>query len=654
MAPAATAGGVIGSAPASAPGLVAAAPNPSVRLTTLQQGLALPWDLAVLPDGAILFTQRGGVTALRRADGTLQTVATTQTDLFVGSESGLMGLVLDPAFGSNRTYYTCQAYRGSGTTAIDIRVLRWQLTPDGTAAARLGSPVVTGIPITTGQHGGCRLRFAPDGTLHIGTGDAITGTNPQDLGSLGGKTLRVRTDGTAPTDNPFYSRGGRASLVWTYGHRNVQGLALRPGTTQLWSAEHGPSIDDEVNLLSRGGNYGWNPVPGYNQNVPMTDTATYPAAIRARWSSGNPTVATSGATFLTGSSWGRWEGALAVAELKNTGVRVLSMTPDGRVTADEQMGPLDGTIGRIRTVQTGPGGAVYGSTSNGTGDRLVRIDPVATPKAWTAGLDVSPSGASAVTLGSQVRVFVRGTDNRVWYATQAAAGGAFSPWKSVPGTVASAPAAMTWDGTRVDLFARGSNGHLLHTYSNARGFHAWEDLGGSLTSAPSAASLSTGTLDVVARVSGDSLARRRWDGTHWTAWEGLGGIISSAPTATADPAAGTVTVLARGRNANLYDLVLTSGGIRRAWTGSARQTWSAAGAAQGPAPLLVTRNDATPVVVNGSFATAIGGLLTGAPTVATRGSGSYVVLGRGTDGALWAYDGRAGRYRWSKVGGALR
>jgi glucose/arabinose dehydrogenase len=99
----------------------------------------------------------------------------------------------------------------------------------------------------------------------------------------------------------------------------------------MWSAEHGPDRDDEVNLLTKGGNYGWNPVPGYNEAVPMTDTAQFPSAVRARWSSGVPTVATSGATFLTGSAWGKWEGALAVAELKNTGVRVLSMTPGPRV-----------------------------------------------------------------------------------------------------------------------------------------------------------------------------------------------------------------------------------------------------------------------------------------------------------------------------------
>ena len=161
-------------------------------------------------------------------------------------------------------------------------MLRWTLASHGARAARSGAPVLTGIPIKTGQHGGCRLRFAPDGILNVGTGDAITGPAPQSLWSLGGKTLRVSTDGTAPANNPFDATGGNARFVWTYGHRNVQGLALRPGTTQLWSAEHGPDIDDEVNLLVRGGNYGWDPQNGaaqYDQSVPMTDTVAFPSAI---------------------------------------------------------------------------------------------------------------------------------------------------------------------------------------------------------------------------------------------------------------------------------------------------------------------------------------------------------------------------------------
>jgi glucose/arabinose dehydrogenase len=634
---------------------VAAEGAPGTRLTTLTTGLSLPWDLALLPDGSVLFTERGGRTALRRPNGSLQVVATTQTDLFVGSESGLMGLVVDPGFASNRTYYTCQASKAGGTSPIDIRVLRWQLSTDGTSAARSGAPVLTGIPITTGQHGGCRLRFGADGVLNVGTGDAITGPVPQSLSSLGGKTLRVRTDGTPPADNPFIGTGGNARFVWTTGHRNVQGLALRPGTTQMWSAEHGPDVDDEVNVLVRGGNYGWDPQDGagrYDQSVPMTDTAAFPSAVRARWSSGRPTVATSGATFLVGPAWGRWEGALAVAELKNTGVRVLSMTPDGRVTGDEQMGPLDGTIGRIRTVQSA-GSTVYLTTGNGGGaDRIARVAP--TPAAlpsWSPGQDVSPSGVSAVALGSRVVAFVRGSDGRIWWSSQAAAGGAFSGFHPVAGAVASAPSAVSTDGTSIDLFARNAKGQLVHSRSSGPGYTAWSVVGGSLTSAPSAVSLASGHVDVVARTKGDVLSRARFDGTRWVPWAPLGGTISGAPAASADRAAGTIRVVVRGTSGVLYDKVLTATGTARGFTSLGRTSWSAPGITQGADPLLVSRNDTTPAVVRGAFATAVGGSLTGAPAAVSRSGSSWVLLGRGSDGALWTYDGRPGHYTWSRVPG---
>lgn len=652
---AAAAAAVLTAAWSGAAPALAAEVTPSVRLTTLTSGLDLPWDLAVLPDGSVLFTERGGRTALRRPNGSLQVVATTQSDLFVGSESGLMGLVLDPGFAGNRTYYTCQAYRGGGPSPIDIRVLRWQLSTDATSAARSGAPVLTGIPITTGQHGGCRLRFGADGVLNVGTGDAITGPVPQSLSSLGGKTLRVRTDGTPPADNPFIGTGGNARFVWTYGHRNVQGLALRPGTTQLWSAEHGPDVDDEVNYLVRGGNYGWDPQDGagrYDQSVPMTDTAAFPSAVRARWSSGRPTVATSGATFLVGPSWGRWEGALAVAELKDTGVRVLSMTPDGRVTADEQMGPLDGTIGRIRTVQSA-GSTVYLTTSNGGGaDRIGRVAPAppALP-AWSPGLDVSPSGVSAVVLGSRVVVFVRGSDGRIWWSSQAAAGGAFSGFHAVAGAVASAPSAVSTNGTSIDLFARNARGQLVHSRSSGPGYTAWSVVGGSLTSAPSAVSLAPGHLDVLARTKGDVLSRARFDGTRWVPWAALGGTISGAPAASADRAAATIRVVVRGSSGVLYDKLLTATGTARGFTSLGRTSWSAPGITQGADPLLVSRNGTTPAVVRGAFATAVGGSLSGAPAAVARSGSSWVLLGRGTDGALWTYDGRPGHYTWSRVAG---
>ena len=143
----------------------------------------------------------------------------------------------------------------------------------------------------------------------------------------------------APT-NPF-----APSRVYTYGHRNVQGLALRTGTRQMWSVEHGPSVDDEINRLVAGRNYGWNPVPGYNEGVPMTDLVEFPEAVEAKWSSGSSTLATSGAIFLEGNQWGVWEGRLAVATLADSKLRLFEFTPEGAFVSQVVVAELDGAFG---------------------------------------------------------------------------------------------------------------------------------------------------------------------------------------------------------------------------------------------------------------------------------------------------------------------
>ncbi|HET7476052.1 MAG TPA: PQQ-dependent sugar dehydrogenase [Dermatophilaceae bacterium] len=364
-----------GTGPAvSAPGAPRAAAV-AVNVQTIATGLSIPWDLTFTPAGAMIVTERAGRLLVKPRNGSLRPVAANLSDVYVNGEGGLLGIVVDPAFRANRLFYTCMDYRGTGTAPIDVRVIRWRLSLDLSSATRVGSPVVAGLPVSDGRHSGCRLRFDRDGKLRVATGDAAQGTNPQNLQSLGGKTLRVNADGTIPADNPFFALGGKARYVWTYGHRNVQGLAMRPGSRQVWTAEHGPDRDDEVNLLAKGGNYGWDPVPGYNERVPMTDLTKFPDARVAKWSSGFPTVATSGATFLDGAAWGRWRGALVVAELKGSAAMVLTLDAAGTVVRREQITALDGTFGRLRTVQLGPDGALYVTTSNGTADKILRVTP---------------------------------------------------------------------------------------------------------------------------------------------------------------------------------------------------------------------------------------------------------------------------------------
>ena len=343
---------------------------PDITVVELVSGLSIPWDLAFTPDGAMLFTQRPGVLSARLTDGTVQTVTADFGDLYVSREAGLMAIVIDPSFASNRRFYTCQTHAGP-----TVQVIAWTINAAFTAATRVNDPLVGGIPAAS-FHDGCRLRFGPQGYLWIATGDGASGTVPQDLTSLGGKVLRVdASTGAGAPGNPFAS----SPRVYTYGHRNPQGLARRPGTSQMWSVEHGPNIDDEINLLVKGGNYGWDPVPAYNQAVPMTDLGQFPGAIEARWSSGDPTLATSGGIFLDGDDWDEWEGRLAVATLKASELHIFDFTANGTFVSQVVVLELDGTYGRLRTPMMGPDGALYLTTSNGSGDRILKVVPSLPP-----------------------------------------------------------------------------------------------------------------------------------------------------------------------------------------------------------------------------------------------------------------------------------
>lgn len=348
-------------APASAPGL---------EVEVVLDGLSHPWDVALTPEGTALVTERGGRLLAHDDRGTRE-VEADLGDLFVAGEAGLMGLEVSPDFEDTREIFLCHATQTGDGRPRDVRVTRWRLAEDAVEARRTGT-VVEGLPISSGRHSGCRLRFAPDGTLRIGTGDAAQAQHPQDPDSLGGKTLRLSPDGTVPPDNPFAGRPGDGAAVYTLGHRNVQGLAVQPGTGTVWSAEHGPGEDDEINVLVPGGNYGWDPGPGYDESVPMTDREEFPDAVEAAWSSGRPTVALSGAAFLRGEQWGAWDGALAVAELKNTGVGVYRV--DGtEITGTARMAALEGDHGRLRSLTLDDEGALWVTTANGEDDAVLRV-----------------------------------------------------------------------------------------------------------------------------------------------------------------------------------------------------------------------------------------------------------------------------------------
>ncbi len=385
-------GSVVGGGAGSAPAAATGSPQPTrsgtpdLRVTTVADGLSHVWDMGFLPDGQILVTEREGRLALLSGTSEGATVAPVTAefgDVLARGEGGLMGMVVHPDFAQSRRFTTCQTHM-EGDRATDVRLVTWTLSADGTRADRVVDPLVGGLPVNmSGRHSGCRPTIAADGALLVGTGDTARGALAQDLGSLGGKVLRVDLATGGPVaGNPFVDDPDPARrLVYTYGHRNVQGVAVRPGDGAVYTAEHGPTTDDEINLLQPGGNYGWDPaqggtVGGYDESVPMTDLERYPDALEAAWSSGRPVEAVCGAAFISGPQWGDLDGTLAVAALRGSKLMLMTLGADGAVAEVGVPGPLDDTFGRLRSVRTGPDGALYVSTSNGDDDKVLRIDPV--------------------------------------------------------------------------------------------------------------------------------------------------------------------------------------------------------------------------------------------------------------------------------------
>ncbi|MDP8944128.1 MAG: PQQ-dependent sugar dehydrogenase, partial [Actinomycetota bacterium] len=324
------------------------------EVETLASGLEVPWEIAFLPDGRALVTERAGRVRFLRRDGRLEPrpVARVARVEELG-EGGLLGLALDPDFARNRLVYL---YR---TTASGNEVARFRL-----AGGRLReeATIIRGIAAAA-IHDGGRLRFGPDRRLYVASGDAGEPDRAQDPGSLNGKILRM-----APA---AYRGGGGRPEVFSLGHRNPQGFDWQPGGDRLVAAEHGAVGNDEVNVLRRRANYGWPRIEGTERRAGLVSpVAVYPESI-----------APSGATFLRGRG-SAWTGDFLIACLVGEQIRRVSLR-DGRVTRNDAL--FEGRFGRLRSVVEGPDGAVYALTSNRDGrgsprsgdDRVLRIVPPA-------------------------------------------------------------------------------------------------------------------------------------------------------------------------------------------------------------------------------------------------------------------------------------
>lgn len=344
------------------------AETPKFKADVIVQGRQNAWDVVMLPGSGkqLLFTERRGSVNLYDA-GKVKQVAFI-SDVAAQGEGGLMGMALDPQFSQNRYLYLCH-----NATAGDVRVTRWKVA-DNLSSLTNRKDIITGIAANpSGRHSGCRLAFGPDGYLWTGTGDSAQGTQPQQLSSLNGKILRTDRDGKGASGN---LGGGFDGRIYSYGHRNTQGIAFftaaRNGVVGV-SAEHGSTIDDELNPLAKG-NFGWAPPEGYDEDgVSMTDTMRFPDAVEAIWSSGKPTQAPSGIAVIEGQAWKGWDGAVVMALLKDKHLKVFRLNQDNRVVKEEKI--LEGDYGRLRTVYQAGDGNLYVTTDNSSNDKIIRLTP---------------------------------------------------------------------------------------------------------------------------------------------------------------------------------------------------------------------------------------------------------------------------------------
>lgn len=397
---------------------VAAAPN--LTATTVLSKLSNPWDMAFLPDGTMFFTEKCNGLSVRTPSGTVNRLLgmkdskdydTKADDLFCDGQAGMNGVAVDPDFAKNRFIYVYSA--SSMSQPQTNHVIRFVVNDDMTKLSER-KDIVDDIPYktapsdhpfgATGAHNGGRIRFSPgDGFLYVTTGDTHNGEVPQSPTRIGGKVLRIDREGKAASGNN--APQGFDPRIFTYGHRNPQGIAFRPGSNQPIIAENGPWHTDEVTALTAGGNGGWDPRPkvngrgdcpgnycGYSPNqmeamdpkdrskfMPMTDLKAYPKAMKPAWTNEGLSQGMSSGTFLSGKQWKDWDGKMVVSYM-GIGIHgtpvgnrldVLDISADGQ-TAKRTKVSLPMPAGRFRSVVQAPDGNLYVATDEGD---IIRMTP---------------------------------------------------------------------------------------------------------------------------------------------------------------------------------------------------------------------------------------------------------------------------------------
>lgn len=330
-------------------------------------GLEHPWAIAWLPDGAALITERSGDLRLLRADGTLHPDPVAGVpEVLNHRQGGLLDIILHPDFEQNRLVYL--SYSHGTVRANGTRIARARFEDHALKDLEV---LFTAKPDKSdGFHYGCRMAFLPDGSLIFTVGEGAKKTPSQDMSSHLGKVLRILDDGSPATDNPFHNRIDAAQEIYSYGHRNAQGLVVHPKTGKIYSTEHGPRGGDELNLVEPGNNYGWPEATyGYEYSGPRVSQHTSLPGMTDPIVVWTPSIAASGLDFYFGDKFPAWQGDLFAGGLVLRQVRRIMFEGD-KIVGQETL-QFDK---RIRDVRQGPDGYLYVLTDERNG-QLLRIVP---------------------------------------------------------------------------------------------------------------------------------------------------------------------------------------------------------------------------------------------------------------------------------------
>lgn len=356
-----------------------------VRPETVASGLQNPWAVAFLPNGRFLVTERSGQLRVIEPDGRIGKPVEGLPSVAAGGQGGLLDLVLDADFASNRTLYFCFSEPSPLTNGNSTALARATLSADQTRLDNVKVIFSQKPKFVSSLHFGCRmvesrlpgLNGKPDGKLFLALGERYSrAPDAQTLNNHHGKIIRINKDGSVPPDNPFVARAGALPEIWSYGHRNPQGATLAPDGS-FWTHEHGPLGGDEINLPKAGANYGW-PVITYGESYSggkIGEGLTAKAGMEQPLHHWTPSIAPSGMAFLTSDRYGKaWQGNLFVGSLKFAYLNRIELSEpyNGKVVRESRMLSQEGA--RIRDVRQGPDGLLYVLTDSSNG-KLMRLLP---------------------------------------------------------------------------------------------------------------------------------------------------------------------------------------------------------------------------------------------------------------------------------------